>query len=361
MRIADIHCDTILKIQGGADIAAGIPWGHIDIDRLREGDVALQVFACFISSVVPKNKANEEAHKLIDLIEEMCQKNKQYLQLVEEFDEVKNILASPGTGIIIALENGHSIANNLKNLERFRLRGVRYMTLTHARNLDWAASSTEKVCPFEGLTPFGEKVIAAMNEMGIIIDTSHVHESTFWKVIKVTKKPLIASHSNVAQICPIARNLSDDQIKAIADSGGMVGINFFPGFLDQEYNRVQEKRCGDLFASLDEIEMKYFHDPVKKIKALLKFDRDFRKRMEGIEVGLDRIIQHIEYIIKLVGDEYVGFGSDFDGIPVLPKNVKGCNVYPEILAKLGERGIIDKSLEKIAYLNFLRVLYENKS
>lgn len=360
MRIIDLHCDTISEIQAGANMLSGNSYGHVDIPRLKKSNVGLQVFANFISSVLPKNRVWQNVNKMIDLCDQTCEQFNDHLIKVETVSQVENCMESDRIGIMLAVENGYAIENSLTNLEKLRLRGVRYLTLTHSKNTDWAASSGEKVCEFEGLTDFGIKAIHAMNEMGMIIDVSHVHESTFRDVAKNCKKPFIASHSNAASICSTTRNITDDQIKAIADSGGMIGVNFFPGFLDNKYYKQLIANCGDLFNKFDEIELKYPEDPVKRKEEMQAFYADLKKRMENIHVGIDKIVDHIEHIINIVGDDFVGFGSDFDGIPALPDGITGSDGFIDILALLKERNFSNKTIEKITSKNFIRVLSENE-
>ncbi|MFC2088434.1 dipeptidase [Calditrichota bacterium] len=360
MRIIDLHCDTISEIQAGANILAGNSSGHVDIPRLREGSVGLQVFAHFISSVIAKNQAWDKTKEMIELSLQTFEEFNDYFLKVETAAQVQANFNSDKIGVMLAVENGHAIENSLANLEILRLKGVCYLTLTHSKNLDWAASSGEKKCKFEGLTDFGKKVVHAMNEMGMIIDVSHVHESTFWDVAQNSKKPFIASHSNAAELCPIARNLTDNQIKAIANNGGMIGINFFPGFLDHHYYKQLISTCGDLFNRFDEIELKYIDDPVERKKGMQEFYIVLNKRMENIHVGFEKIVDHIEYIINMVGDDFVGFGSDFDGVPTLPGGISGCDGFKEILKLLEHRNFTKKTIEKIAFRNFVRVLNENE-
>ena len=355
-KIIDLHCDTITLIQAGIDIEQNHTDGHLDIPRLIKGNVGCQIFACFISSKVPEDHACEEAVKLLDLTDITCEKYNRYFQKVENAEQIKALTKLNKIAILPAIENGHTIANDLKNLEKLRLHGAKYLTLTHMKNLKWAVSSGESRCDFEGLTDFGEKVIAAMNEMGMIIDISHVHESTFRAVLKLTRRPVIASHSNASALCPAARNLSDDQIKAIADSGGMIGINFFPGFLNPDYLRLNIERCSDLFASFDTIEEKFWQNPKKKMSKYREFGEEFRKRMSDTRVGYNAIVNHISYIINLVGDDFVGFGSDFDGLPALPDGMGGCDIFPSILSLLKKDGFSETTIDKICMQNFLRVL-----
>jgi len=358
-KITDLHCDTITEIQAGLDIEKVNPEGHLDIPRLKEGNVGCQIFACFISSMVPENNAFTEAMKLLELVDKTCEKYEKYFQKVDNTEQILQTNGLNKIAILPAVENGHTISGNLNNLERLRLAGSRYLTLTHMKNLKWAASSGESQCDFEGLTSFGEKVVAAMNEMGMIIDVSHVHESTFWAVMNITRRPIIASHSNASALCPAARNLTDNQVKAIADSGGMIGINFYPGFLDPDYLQLNIDRCSDLFVDFDTIERENWHNPIKKSQAFRDLGEKFRQRMSDTRVSYEVIVDHISYLINLVGDEFVGFGSDFDGLPALPEGMSGCDIYPPIVSLMEERGFSSTTINRICMDNFLRVLDEH--
>lgn len=358
-KIIDLHCDTIGEIQAGADIEKPQPEGHLDIPRLQKGNVGCQIFACFVSSMVPEESAFDEVSKLLELTDETCQRYHIYLKKTEDAHQIRQTMAEGKIAILPAVENGHVIANQIGNLEALRQYGSRYMTLTHMKNLQWAVSSGESGSDFEGLTGFGEKVIHAMNEMGMIIDVSHVHESTFWAALKLSRRPIIASHSNASAICPAARNLTDDQIKGIADSGGMIGINFYPGFLSPEYLKKNVERCSDLFEDFDSLEVKYWQDPIKRVKAFHELGNEFEIRMSDIYVGFEEIVTHIMHIVKLVGDDFVGFGSDFDGLPTLPAGMSGCDIFPSIVSKLEKNGLSGESIRKICHENFLRVLESN--
>jgi membrane dipeptidase len=360
MNVIDLHCDTIGEVKAGGNLLNGIPNGHVDIPRMKSGNAGIIVFASYVSSVLSGEQAHLEAIELLQSTKHICNDLNNHLEFIESYSNANAILTSEKTGLLPAVENGHAINNRIDNVEIFRVLGVRYMTLTHSQNLDWAASSGEKSCEFEGLTDFGVKVVHAMNELGMIVDVSHVHETTFWDVVKHSKKPFIASHSNAHAICPIARNLTDDQIKAIADNGGMIGINFFPGFLDLDYKTGLEEHCSDLFDALDKIELKYMDDPVEKNKGLTIFYNDLNFRMNSFNVGIGKIIEHVEYIVNLVGEDFVGFGSDFDGVPSLPNGISGCDAYPEIINQLQARFQNENIVEKIAYKNFLRVLKDNE-
>jgi len=354
--VIDLHCDTVGEALAGKDLVAGNPAGHCDLPRFLAGSVGAQVFACFVSSEVPETHAFGRAMQMIGAVHDLCTRNPASFRLAKHAGDLEGRTPGPPVRILLGVENGHAIESDLGKLRRLREAQVRVLTLTHSKNLSWAASSGEASCAFEGLTDFGEKVVEAMNDLGIVVDVSHVHDTTFWDVIRITRKPIVASHSNARALCDSARNLDDDQIRAIADNGGMIGVNFFPGFLDAEYAADLKRHCSDLFAELDRIERQYMDDPVGKSAALGDFARVLQGRMAAHPVPVARIVDHVDHIVGLVGTDYVGFGSDFDGIPSLPQGVHGCDVYPALLAEMERRGYGEAEIEKIAWGNFLRVL-----
>jgi membrane dipeptidase len=359
--VCDLHLDTVLEIQGGADLAGGNPEGHVDLTRMREGGAGLLVFACFVPTVLPHGRVFREAMDLLDVIDRTCAQFPDHLKKVETAAEAEAARAAGRIVILSAVENGHAIESDLGHLEQLRRRGMRYMTLTHARHLEWAASSGEAWTGSSGLTPFGRDVVHAMESLGVIVDVSHVHESTFWDVTRITRKPFIASHSCASALCPLGRNLTDDQIKAIAASGGMVAVNFFPGFLDPGYFASDAGDLDKLFADLDRIEAEFADDPVRKMAAIHRSGSAMRESRGPARADLDLLVAHIRHIVTLVGDDHVGLGSDFDGVPDLPHDVPDCSAYPRILARLALEGLSEHSVRKIAWGNFLRVLGANDS
>src|SRR5512140_300308 len=211
--LCDLHCDTVLDLQGGASLASN-PEGHLDIPRLRRAGVGLQVFACFVPSGLTADRAYLQANALLDVLDSACARHADAVRLVRTPAEAERAVAAGRIGIMAAIENGHAIKSDLGNLAHFHARGVRYLTLTHAAHLEWAASSGGEWTGEHGLTAFGEEVVREMNRLGLVVDVSHVHERTFWDVISVATRPLIASHSCAAALCPVSRNLTDDQVRA---------------------------------------------------------------------------------------------------------------------------------------------------
>jgi membrane dipeptidase len=359
LAVCDLHCDTVHELRGGADFGGGNPEGHVDLPRLREGKVGLQVFACYISPALPEGRALRETMSLLDEIDGVCARLPADLRIVETAVDVEAARREGKIAILPAVENGQAIESDLRNLELLRKRGVRALTLTHSRHLEWAASSGEKFDGDHGLRALGAEVVREMGRLGIIVDVSHVHERTFWDVTRLVKKPFIASHSNAAALCPVARNLTDDQLKAIAAAGGMVGINFYPGFLDPAYFKEHGSSLDALYSGIERMELEFMDDPQRRLVEMRQAAKEARERQGPPRADLETIVAHIEYMVKLVGDDHVGFGSDFDGVIDLPREVPGSGAYPRILDRLAERGMSGRSLEKIAWENFLRVLRDN--
>ena len=332
-KVVDLHCDSVFSLMDGKDLRKPVPGVHVDLPRLRKGAVALQVFAVYVPPSTPADEAFRYTSERLDAIEAFSRSD-DLLTQVETAAELREILAAEKTGVMAAVENGLAIENSLENLERLRRRKVRIMTMVHSKHLPWAASCTGAE-PFRpdggvvngGLSRFGERVVDAMNDLGIIPDLSHASESAFWDVIRRSKKPVIASHSCAFSLCAAARNLKDDQLKALAGSGGLVGVNFFSGFLSE--------------------------------KLRPKYERDIESltpRAVVDETPNSLIADHIDHMLKVAGEDSVALGSDFDGIPAAPEGVTGSDFYPFLEEELRSRGYTEKRIEKIFSANFLRVL-----
>ena len=323
--VADLHCDTVLRMLKGEQISQEDSSGNIDIPKLKEGGVDLEVFACFVSTDHPKNDCFNYVNREIDSLEAQVQRNKNDIAICTTAKGAKKVIKSGKIAAVIGIENGVAIENNLDNLEKFHKRGVRILTLTHTSSNDWCTSSGDKNPQFNGLTDFGREVVEKMNELGMIIDLSHASESAFWEVLKITKDPVIASHSCVYTLDPHDRNLTDEQIKALAKNGGMVGINFFNAYLSKEFN----EKMGDMFerleAEMGKVKEEYKDDSLAIQKAYEEFWEKEGKKIKDIKVDVSSVVHDIDYVVKLVGPDCVGLGSDFDGVPYLPEGLKDCS------------------------------------
>ena len=348
-RAIDLHCDSVFSLMAGKDLRMPVPDVHVDLPRLGAGNVGLQVFAAYVPASVDGDKAFAFAAERLDAINTFAASD-DHLTPVETAAELKACLKSDKTGIMAAVENGLAIENSLEKLEQLRRRKVRILTLVHSQHLPWAASctGTGKFNPAEtddpegaagpGLSRFGEKVIDAMNDLCIIPDLSHSSEETFWNVIRRSKRPVIASHSCAWSICAAARNLKDDQLRALGNSGGLVGVNFYSTFLYEPF-RIR-------------------HEEERKNRSAEPGSAPEINETERIKVPMSIITDHIDYMVNLAGEDCVALGSDFDGIPAAPEGVTGSDFYPVLEAELRTAGYSEKRINKIFYENFLRVLEE---
>lgn len=270
-------------------------------------------------------------------------------QLQQAIDENK-------IGCMIGVEGGHMIEDNLSYLEQFYRRGARYMTLTWNNSTSWATSAQDETTkkdslPFNGLTTFGKQVVRRMNELGMLVDVSHVGEQTFWDAINTTTKPVIASHSCVHALCPVFRNLKDNQLKAIGKNGGVVHLNFYSGFVDSSFQRRAREFNLAHRAERDSLRnLKWVNYEIEEY-LLAKYPGE----ASSLRPPLSLLIDHIDYIVRLIGADHVGLGSDFDGISSAPKELKDVTNMPLITKALLQRGYSKADVRKILGENFIRV------
>ncbi|WP_434565101.1 dipeptidase [Thermoanaerobacterium thermosaccharolyticum] len=305
----DFHCDTLYLIEkDNRDITKKNDKGHIDLIRLDEGMVHLQVFATFVEPEYMRKDAAAKTLKMIDKLYQLMEKTDK-IKLILSGKDVEEAKSENKLGALLSIEGGEALEGDLSLLRMFYKLGVRAMTLTWSLRNDLGdgiLGSSDY-----GLTSFGKDVIKEMNRLGMIVDVSHLNERGFWDAINICEKPLIASHSDCKALCRHPRNLSDEQIKAIADKGGVIGINFCPNFLRDDDN-----------------------------------------------ASIEDVLDHIEHIVNLVGINHVGFGSDFDGIEKTPLGLDDAASFPKILDGLKKRGFKDDEINSISHDNFERIIRE---
>ena len=358
--VVDAHSDVLLQVLRGADISKRLDYGHVDLIRLKEGGVDVQFFAMWPNPEIYKpNHMYEHTIDMIATFKKIIWDNPDKILLATSPWEIRQAVQQNKIAGCIGVEGGSAIENSITKLQALYDLGVRYLTLTWNDSLDWASSAANEVSEdyrgHKGLTDFGKEVIRKMNDIGMIVDVSHSGEETFWDVLETSSKPIIASHSCVKVLCPHYRNLSDEQIKALAQHGGVIFINFYPGYLeydfDQKYTAMRESTA----TYLDSIKKTYADDPL----GYRKFSSEFyRKKSEAFLPGIERIVDHMDHIIKIVGDDYVGLGSDFDGISITPKGLNDTGDMPEITRCMLERGYTPERIAKILGGNFMRVFEE---
>ncbi|MCS5651703.1 MAG: dipeptidase, partial [Candidatus Marinimicrobia bacterium] len=327
------------------------------LPRLKEGGIDLEVFAIWVNpnEYVPHG-SYDQANKMIDALEDICTRASEIIAIPRTFDDLLINDAQGKISAMIGIEGGHPLENSLDKLQHFYDRGMRYLGITWNNSTDWATSAKDeisgKLLPFRGLTEFGKDVIKKCNELGVIIDVSHCGEKTFYDILETTVQPIIASHSSVYNICPHFRNLNDAQLMAIKENGGVVFVNYYPAYIDSTFEKRADqvlKKHEQALDSLKELYNEESDDYWYKSQDIIYKD------LAAVAPSLDQLIDHIDYIVNLLGVDYVGLGSDFDGVEVLPRGLEDCSKIPAITKKLFERGYSKESIRKILGENFKRV------
>jgi membrane dipeptidase len=291
------------------------------------------------------------ADQLIDIVEGIAEKYPQKFAIARSPDEVVKNAASGKLSLLLGMENGSPIEKKLDNVAYFHGRGVRYITLAHSKDNHISDSSYDDRHTHKGLSAFGEKVVAEMNRLGILVDVSHLSDDAFWDVMKVSQVPAIASHSSCRKFTPgWARNMDDDMIRELAKKGGVIQINFGSGFIDSEIQKQQTKFYKDLRATLAKQKLD-FDSP--KAKPLIE---EYKKTHKLPYATVEQVADHVDHVKKLAGIDHVGLGSDFDGVgDTLPTGLKDVSHYPNLIRVLLERGYTEQEIEKICSGNVLRV------
>ena len=352
--VFDGHNDLPWEIRqraGGAfdkaDLAAGVPMFHTDIPRLRAGNVGAQFWAAYVPAETSKeNRAFTMTLEQIAIIHAMVKRYPDVFEFARTADDVVRIQKSGKIASLIGVEGGHSIENSLDKLRRLHELGVGYLTLTHSDTLAWADSATDEA-KHGGLTEFGEEVVRQMNRLGMLVDLSHVSPDTMHDALRVSKAPIIFSHSSARAIADHPRNVPDDLLKLTAKNGGVVMVNFYSGFIHPE----SAKRRANMFAVTRELK-KNFPDEKDYQAARKRWIAD-----NPIESGdVFDVADHIEHIIKVAGIDHVGLGSDFDGIDKAPKQLEDVSKYPVITQVLLDRGYSESQIHQLMSGNILRVM-----
>jgi membrane dipeptidase len=372
--VADTHNDVLSSgVLEGIDISNRVAEGHSDLVRWKEGGLDIQFFSVWTGDKA-RNKEGfyKDARQEMDSLSILLLKNPHKMTLAFDYSDVKKGLRQNKLVALIGVEGGHMIEDDLNKLEALAKDGMRYMTLTWNNSTSWATSAMDETAPSKssppnggetfgdsskrkGLTEFGKQVVRKMNELGVIVDLSHTGEQTFYDAIAVTTKPVMLSHSSVWNICPVFRNVKDDQIKAVAKNGGVICINFYSGFIDSNFSKRMNELEGTRGKQIKD-SLQQYYDAAKMNEIWRKY---FGDELEPIRPTLVQMADHIDYIVKLVGDDYAGIGSDFDGVSSLPKGLEDVTTYPKITEELLRRGYSRASVNKILGGNVLRVMKAN--
>ena len=358
--VADTHNDVLLRAMEGQNVLKYHPESHSDLEKFKLGGVDLQVFSIWVSPDEKEKKYFENANAMINKLDFLISRVPKDWGLVKSYQDITYNSRKNKMSCVIGVEGGHIIGRDISKLEALHDRGMRYLGLTWNNSNHIASSAKDETFNRNslsniGLSNFGSEVVQKCNDLGVIIDVSHAGEQAFWDVVDQSQEPIIASHSSVYALCPHYRNLKDDQIKAIAKTGGAVFINFYPGYIDSTFqqkaeiiNMKYEVELDILAEKYDPLSNQYWFEEMK----LLKHEK------ARIAPNINDVIKHISYIVDLVGVDYVGIGSDYDGVEIMPTGLENVSKLPFLTKKLIEHGYTIREVRKILGGNFKRIFKE---
>lgn len=353
--VVDGHNDVIISsILDGHDISNRLSTGHTDIPRLLEGGVDVQVFAVWSDDKKWKKGAFKHANDQIDALEKVIKKNKDKIAIAKSVDAIYKLQKQGKIAAVIGIEGGNMIEESIPNLVKLHKRGAKYLTLTWNYNLSWATAAAledgKPVSEQKGLSEKGKAIIRKMNELGMMVDLSHGSKKLFYDVLDVSTKPILVSHSNAAALTPHTRNLDDAQLVALKKNRGVVGVNFYSGFLDTAF----ESRIHELYDQ-------HFGNPTEKLSASRKYYKLPKELKFQADAKLETLLDHIDYLVSKVGIDHVAVGSDYDGIESTPQYLEDVSKFPLLTKALLERNYTKEDIAKIMGLNFLRIMKENET
>jgi len=333
------------------------PVGDFDYERAKKGGLDAPFMSIYIPSYLQKaGGAKAYADTLINMIEGITKLHPDKFAFAGTPAEVETNFKKGIISLPMGMENGAPVENDLKNVAYFYQRGIRYITLTHALDNQICDSSYDTTRTWNGLSPFGVEVVKEMNRVGVMVDISHVSDSTFYQVMRLSKVPCIASHSSCRSFTPdFIRNMSDNMIKLLAKNGGVIQINFGSDFLDAEINRQNKKLDAQLDSLLKIKGLKSANEAAKPII------EQFAKDNPSLFTTVEKVADHIDHVVEIAGIDYVGLGSDYDGVgDTLPTGLKDVTGYPNLIYVLLKRGYSEEDIAKICYKNVFRVWNASK-
>jgi len=360
--VVDTHADTPQRfLDDGFDIGSTDPHdvGHLSLDKAQRGNLGAEFFSIWVDPETNKGHFAQHTFDLIDSVYEQAAGHPDRMMMAFSVADIERAHGEHKLAALMGIEGGHSIENDMHLLRDYYRLGVRYMTLSWSNTNEWADSSGDindaKIQHHNGLTDFGKQVVLEMNRLGMMVDISHVADKTFWDAIATTKAPVIASHSSARALVNAPRNMTDDMLRAVAKNGGVVQVNFFSGFLDEDYRKAVEAQAQDQAEAIQ----KYIDSLKAQGKAVsyVEVDRMERAWMAKIpRPPFKVLIDHIDHIAKIAGVDHVGLGSDFDGVSgATPRGMDSAADLPKITQALLDRGYSAEDIRKILGGNLLRV------
>jgi len=355
----DMHADTPQRlINEDVDLALRLSDGHFDSVRAREGGLDAQFFSIWVEPELFGGggpRAIKRADDQIAAVKALAKKHPEVWQLATTAADIRRIASQEKLAALTGLEGGYAIDEKIENVERYYKMGVRYMSGAWSVSTSWAGSSGDQIGKTRGLNDFGRAVIREMNRLGMMVDVSHLSDKAFWDIVNTSTEPVIATHSGCRAITEVPRNLTDEMIVALAKTGGVVNVIFYPEHIEPGYSEKKKKVDAEI-ATL----VRRASDEEKGDAAHKKLARDRVRSQEYLKrlppVSVSRIIDHIDHIVKLVGIDHVGIGSDFDGVQAVPADLSSVADLPNLTKELLRRGYKESDIDKILGGNMLRVM-----
>lgn len=357
----DMHADTTQRlVDENVDLQRRLSDGHLDSVRAREGGLDAQFFSIWVEPQLfggGGQTAMKRADVQIAAVRALTESHPETWEFATTADDIRRIVSAGKLAALTGLEGGYAIDEKLENVERYYGLGVRYMSPAWSVSTSWAGSSGDSFGQTRGLNEFGKNVIREMNRVGMMIDVSHVSDKTFWDIVNTSTKPVIATHSGCRAIANVRRNLTDEMIRALAKTGGVVNVIFYPEHLEpgwSEKKKLVDAEIAPLVQRASDEEQR--SAVYKKIARDLVRGEEYAKRLPPVTVS--RLVDHIDHIVRLVGIEHVGIGSDFDGVQSTLKDLSDVAELPNLTRELLRRGYSESDIDKILGGNMLRVMEE---
>lgn len=351
MVIVDGHIDVPHRLfKGWVDVSKATDGGDFDLPRAVEGGLNAPFMSIYVpASLDGTEESTKRAHQLIDSVEALVARAPESFAIATSPQEVTEQFKSGLISLPLGMENGAPLNGDLDNLKVFFDRGVRYITLTHSKSNDISDSSYDENYQWGGLSEFGEQVVAEMNRLGIMVDISHVSDEALYDVLKISEAPVIASHSSLRKFTPgFERNMDDDMIKALAENDGVIMINFGSTFVDAEAREWSDTRSEFRNQIIDKFGVDSDH--------ARNFSEAYLEENPLPFADLDKVMEHIDYAVKLIGEDHVGLGSDYDGVgDSLPIGLKDVSTYPNLVQAMLDKNYSEETIEKILGGNLMRV------
>ncbi len=355
--LIDTHNDVTSSTVAGLDLGKPNTDHMTDIGRMKQGGMGAQFFAVYVAaSYVEGNRAAHRTLEMIDTVRrDIIEQHPSDFVLATTAAEVRRAHKQHTVAALLGIEGGHAIEDSLRLLRRYYDAGVRYMTLTHSNSNHWADSSGDPEKPNNGLSPFGKEVIREMNRLGMIVDISHVSDKTFADALETSQAPIFASHSSCRALSPVARNMTDGMIQALAKKGGVIQINFSCDFLNAGVAKFGEEIGPKMRALRDELMQKYAAEP-DGLQRAMREARAATGMDKGPRATLADVVAHINHAVRIAGVDAVGLGSDFDGISCAPTGLDSVDKWPNLTRALLEEGYSAAEIRKIYGGNTLRLM-----